>query len=110
MKKRSANEIDHELERAIFLSLYQSSGQRLLRILGIGMMITKHGLRGLLYVWPLSLLFFIELPGYWQWLKLILLALAVAAWTRFIFRSVKDDYQRFLENKILHMNKLYKVL
>lgn len=110
MKNRSADDIQHELERAIFLSLYQSSKQRFFRLLGIILMTVKHGVRGLLYVWPLTLLLFIELPGYWQWAKLILLLLAAAAWTRFIFSSVKDDYQRFLQNRILEMNKIYRVL
>ena len=110
MNKRSAGEIEHELERAIFLSLYQSLGQRLLRVLGITLMIAKHGLRGLLYVWPITLLIFIDFPGYWQWLKVILLILAIAAWSRFIFASVRDDYKRFLKDQILEITKLHKVL
>ncbi|NOY67721.1 MAG: hypothetical protein GXP13_10010 [Gammaproteobacteria bacterium] len=110
MKTRSADDIQHELERAIFLSLYQSTKQRFLRLLGIILMTVKHGVRGLLYVWPLTLLLFVDLPGYWQWAKLILLILAAAAWTRFIYSSVKDDYLRFLHNRILEFGKLHHVL
>ena len=104
------NDLQHDLERAVFLSLYNTGRQRLLRLLGIALIAGKHGLRGLLYVWPLTLLFFVELPGYWAWLKLLLLGLAAAAWFRFVFGSVRDDYQRFLHHKILDFRRLYRVL
>lgn len=110
MEKNTVETIKHDLEKAVFRSLYGSLAQRLLRFLGIMMIATKHGLRGLLYVWPLALLVFIELPGNWAWLKLFLLVLAAAAWIRFIFGSVRDDYQRFLSNRILKLNELYRIL
>jgi len=109
MKKPGAD-IKHELERAIFRSLYDSGKQRLLRLSSIGLIATKHGLRGLLYVWPLTLLIFVELPGYWSWLKLILISLAAAGWLRFVYRSVKEDYGRFVLGKLLELSKIFKVL
>jgi len=110
MEKNNAEVIEHDLERAIFMSIYGSRKQRLLRLLGIAMIAAKHGLRGLLYVWPLALLIIIELPGNWVWLKIILLVLAGAAWLRFVFGSVRDDNQRFLQNRILKLNKLHRIL
>ena len=74
------------------------------------LIIGKHGIRGLLYVWPLTLLVFVDLPGYWAWLKLVLLILATAAWSRFIFASVRDDYKRFIKDRILEFGKLSRVL
>ena len=109
MKKPGAD-IEHELERAIFRSLYHSGKQRFLRLSSIALIAGKHGLRGLLYVWPLTLLIFIELPGYWAWLKLILVTLAAAGWLRFVYRSVKEDYGRFVQGKLLASSKLFKVL
>lgn len=103
-------EIEHELERAIFLSLYNTSKQRFLRLLSIVLIAVKHGLRGLLYVWPLTLLIFIELPGYWVWFKLILISLAVVAWLRFVYRSVKEDFGRFVQGKLLQTSTIFKVL
>jgi len=110
MKRHAVDDIEHELERAIFNSLYGSFRQRFLRFFGVSLIAGKHGLRGLLYVWPLALLIFIDLPGYWAWLKLVLLLLATAAWFRFVFGSVRDDYKRFIQNRILEWDKIYRVL
>ncbi len=110
MPDKPGADIQHELERAIFLSLYNSGKQRFLRLLSIALIAGKHGLRGLLYVWPLTLLIFVDLPGYWAWLKLILVTLALAAWLRFVYRSVKEDYSRFVQDRILQPSKLFRVL
>ena len=110
MHNKPGADIEHELERAIFQSLYNSGKQRSLRLACIGLIAAKHGLRGLLYVWPLTLLIFIELPGYWSWLKLVLVSLAVAGWLRFVYRSVKEDYGRFVQGTILEPSKIFKVL
>jgi hypothetical protein len=109
MQKR-LNAINNELERAVFLARYNSLRQRLIRSAGALLITAKHGLRGLLYVWPLTLLLFVELPGFWDSLRLILLALAVAAWSRFIYGSVRDDYRRFLSGALLQANELKRVL
>ena len=110
MNKRAVDDLEHELEKAIFSSLYNSPRQRLYRLLGAALIAGKHGLRGLLYVWPLALLIFIELPGYWIWLKFALLILAGGAWFRFVFGSVRDDYTRFIQNRILQFKQLHRVL
>lgn len=109
MKKPGAD-IEHELERAIFRSLYHSPKQKLLRLSSIALIAGKHGLRGLLYVWPLTLLIFVELPGYWVWLKVLLISLAGAGWLRFVYRSVMEDYARFVQGRLLELAKLIKVL
>jgi len=101
--------INNELERAVFMARYNSSRQRLIRAAGALLIISKHGLRGLLYVWPLTLLLFVELPGLWDSLRLVLMGLAVAAWFRFIYRSVHDDYQRFLAGVLLEPAALRRV-
>ena len=101
--------INNELERAVFMARYNSRHQRLIRTAGIFLITAKHGLRGLLYVWPLTLLLFVELPGYWDSLRLMLLLLAAAAWSRFIYHSVRDDYQRFLAGELLSAAALKRV-
>ena len=110
MRNKPGAEIGHELERAIFLSVYNSGKQRFLRLLSIALIAGKHGLRGLLYVWPLTLLVFVYLPGYWAWLKLLLVTLAVAGWLRFVYRSVKEDYGRFVQGTLLEPSKILRVL
>ena len=57
----------------------------------------KHGVRGLLYVWPLTILLFVDFQGAWNTLRIVLVLLAVAAWFRFIYGSVRDDYARFVD-------------
>ena len=110
MQQRRLQEIDNEFERAVFLASYDGLHQRVLRLTATLMITVKHGVRGLLYVWPLVLLLFVDLPGAWDWLRLILLALAVAAWFRFIYGSVCDDYDRFVSGLLLQANELHRVL
>ena len=88
---------------------YNSGRQRLIRFAGVLLIVAKHGLRGLLYVWPLTLLVFVDFPGVWGTLRLVLLLLAGAAWSRFIYGSVRDDYQRFIGNRLLKPGSLRKV-
>jgi len=109
MEKR-LDTINNELERAVFMASYNSSRQRLMRSAGALLIIAKHGLRGLLYVWPLTLLLFVELPGAWDGLRILLMGLAVAAWFRFIYGSVRDDYQRFLAGVLLEPAALKRVI
>ena len=103
------DKLDNELQRAVFMAQYRSSRQRLLRTAGALLIVTKHGLRGLLYVWPLTLLVFVDLPGIWGAIRPVLLLLAAAAWSRFVFGSVRDDYRRFIGGRLLIPTSLRKV-
>jgi hypothetical protein len=108
--QRRLDEIDNEFERAVFMAVYRSRRQRMLRMSAVLLITAKHGLRGLLYVWPLVLLVFISLPGYWNWLRLGLLVLAVGAWFRYIYGAVRDDYRRFVANCIIRAGGLCAML
>jgi hypothetical protein len=94
--RRQLSGIDNDLQRAVFLARYNSAGQRGMRLLATLLITAKHGLRGLLYVWPLTILLFVDFSGVWNVVRLLLVALAVAAWFRFIYGSVRDDYARFV--------------
>ena len=107
---RHLDRIENDFERAVFLANYNSAKQRLLRLVALLMIAAKHGLRGLLYVWPLAILVFVDFPGAWDWLRVALLLLAVAAWSRFIYGSVRDDYQRFVYGLLLQPGELRRVL
>jgi len=112
LKIRRLAEIDNELERAVFMARYGSLQQRVLRLAAVLVIAAKHGLRGLLYVWPLAILVFVEFPGVWNLLRPLLLALAAAAWFRFIYASVRDDYARFVAGEIFDQGAadLWRVL
>ena len=110
MHRRLAD-ISNDLERAVFLARYNSLRQRGMRLLATLLIAAKHGLRGLLYVWPLAILLLVDFPGAWNALRLLLVALAVAAWFRFIYGSVRDDYARFVRGVLFEQsNSLRRVL
>lgn len=88
---------------------YQSLRQRVLRLAGVLLIVGKHGLRGLLYVWPLTLLVFVDFPGLWDVIRLTLLVLATAGWSRFVYGSVRDDYRRFIGGRLLEPRSLRTV-
>ena len=110
MSQRDVTDLEHDLEAAVFRSLYYSKMQRLLRLTGISLITCKHGFRGLLFVWPLTILFFVDFPGAWEWIKLVFIALALGAWIRFIFGSVREDFDRFIKNKLLKFSELRRVI
>ena len=110
MQQKCLDNIDNDLERAVFLAEYASARQRGLRLAAMVLIAAKHGVRGLLYVWPLVILLFVDFPGLWNLLRLLLIGLAVAAWFRFIYGSVRDDYARFVSNTLLEPGGLRRVL
>jgi len=110
LKQKRFDEIENDLERAVFLARYDSGRQRSLRFSATLLIAAKHGLRGLLYVWPLVILLFVDFPGIWNGLRLLLLGLGVAAWFRFIHRSVRDDYTRFVVGVLFEPGELRRIL
>jgi hypothetical protein len=110
LKRKRFDEIENDLERAVFLARYDSGRQRSLRFSATLLIAAKHGLRGLLYVWPLVILLFVDFPGIWNGLRLLLLGLGVAAWFRFIHRSVRDDYTRFVAGVLFEPGELRRIL
>ncbi|MGB5300943.1 MAG: hypothetical protein WBN08_08075 [Thiogranum sp.] len=110
MKQKRFDAIENDLERAVFLARYDSGRQRSLRFSATLLIAAKHGLRGLLYVWPLVILLFVDFPGIWNGLRLLLLGLGVAAWFRFIHRSVRDDYTRFVAGVLFEPGELRRIL
>lgn len=107
---RRLQDIHNDLERAVFLANYNTPRQRLLRVAAVLLIAGKHGLRGLLYVWPLTMLLFAGLPEAWRWLHVVLVLLAVGAWFRFIYASVRDDYLRFVRGCLLEPARLKRVI
>ncbi len=107
---KTLTDIDNDLERAVFLARYGAPRQRALRLAGVLLLVARHGLRGLLYVWPLTLLLFVDFPGAWDLIRLLLVTLAGAAWARFVYGAVRDDYRRFLAGRLLEPRGLRRVL
>ncbi len=55
--KRRLSDIDNELERAVFLAVYRSRVQQQRRLLARWVLVFKHVLRGLFYLFLLALIF-----------------------------------------------------
>ncbi|HEB99115.1 MAG TPA: hypothetical protein ENJ05_06395 [Thiotrichales bacterium] len=110
MRACGLDDIENELQRAVFLVEYRRPRQRLLRLAAGALIFAKHGLRGLLYVWPLALLLFVPLPGHWNWLRVLLGLLALIAFHRYILGSIRDDYARFVSGRLLTPSVFRQVL
>lgn len=110
MTSQRSGEFGNELVRAVFLANYHSGSQRALRVAAVALIAAKHGVRGLLYVWPLALLLFVDFSGAWVLLRLMLIVAAAGAWFRFIYGSVRDDYARHVRGCLLKPGALWRML
>ena len=100
--KRLAD-IRNDFERGVFLALYNSRQQRLHRVLARVILGCKHGLRGLLFSWPLYLLPLAAWLLQARYLPLILLLLLPGVYISgtILRRGVHEDYARLVEGCLL---------
>lgn len=96
-------DIRNEFERGVFLALYNSPRQRLHRGIARVILGIKHGLRGLLFSWPLYLLPLAAMQlqkGYLPVIVLLLLpGLALSGFI--LLRGVREDYAQLVDGLIL---------
>ena len=97
------SDIRGEFERGIFLSIYNSPRQRLRRAVAHLILGLKHGLRGVLFSWPLYLLPLAAWLLQARHLPLILLLLlpGLVISGAILRRGVREDYARLVEGYIL---------
>ncbi len=109
MKRLS--EIDDELERAVFLSVYGSRLQRQRRLLARLLLIVKHTLRGLFYIWPvylvLAALVFLPLPGN-RLVLLFILTPGLLIWLFIYIKGAQVDYEQHVHEQILEKDFIRK--
>jgi hypothetical protein len=93
----------NEFEHAVFLALYNSSHQRLHRAIACLILGLKHGVRGLLFSWPLYLLPLAATLLQATYLPLIIMLLlpGLAVSGVILLRGVREDYMRFVAGCIL---------
>ena len=96
-------DIRSEFERGVFLALYHSPRQRLHRFLALLILAFKHGLRGILFSWPLYLLPLAAWLLQARYLPLILLLLLPGVYVSggILRRGVHDDYARLVDGCLL---------
>ena len=97
------DDIRDAFERGVFLSVYQSPRQRLHRYLARCILGMKHGLRGILFSWPLYLLPLAAWVLNARYLPLILLLLLPGLYISavILLRGVRSDYARLVDGVIL---------
>lgn len=100
---RRLREITGELERGVFLAVYRSRAQRRRRAVAVAILSLKHGLRGMLFTWPLYLLAWGApyLPGGLGLLVLALVLPGLAVSLLILRRAVHEDYARMVRDVLL---------
>ena len=100
--KRLADIRDY-FERGVFLSVYQSPRQRRHRRIARCLLCLKHGLRGVLFSWPLYLLPLAAWVLNARYLPLILLLLLPGLYISgvILLRGVRSDYAQLVDGVIL---------
>lgn len=97
------SDIRNEFERGVFLSVYNSRAQRVRRQIARVILAVKHGLRGILFSWPLYLLPLAAWSFKVNYLPLILLLLLPGVYISWVIlvRGVREDYANYVEGYIL---------
>lgn len=100
---RHLADIRNDFERGVFMALYTSRRQRLHRGIARLLLGLKHGLRGILFSWPLYLLPLAAWMLQARYLPLIVLLLLPGVVLSFTIlrRGVHEDYARLVDGTIL---------
>lgn len=97
------SDIRGDFERGVFLALYTSRQQRTRRFVAHLLLGLKHGLRGVLFSWPLYLLPLAAWLLQLRYLPLIVLLLlpGVMISAVILLRGVREDYAGLVDGYIL---------
>ena len=116
MKQKSAiskplTAIENDLERAVFLSNYYSSKQKYRRLKAKGLLSIKHGLRGLLFSWPLYLLplSVLALPENFKFLFVLFLIPGLFVSAMILQKGIQEDYQDMVKDRLLECGYLSQI-
>ena len=92
-----------DFERGVLLAVYNSRRQRLHRVIARLILGFKHGLRGVLFSWPLYLLPLAAWLLQVRYLPLVMLLLLPGVYisVTILQRGVRDDYARLVDGRIL---------
>ena len=101
-----------EFTRAVFDAAYHSRQQRSRRLLFGALLVLKHGLRGLLFSWPLYLLPLagLALPGQFAWTFLLPLIPAVWVSAYILRKGLREDYAAQVRGRLLERRDWRRVL
>ncbi len=112
MAKR-LDQITNEFERGVHWALYRSREQRLRRSLAIILLLLKHGVRGLVYIWPFYIVVAAVMIS--PTLKenvpyMVALLPGVLAWFYIYLAGARKDYQRLVRGMILRKGFIKRLI
>jgi len=96
----------------VLRAVYGSPAQRRRRRTARALLVVKHGLRGLLFSWPLYLLgaAAVAMPGRYSWLLGLVLVPAVWFSAAILVRGLREDCARYLDQVVLKPGALRRIL
>lgn len=108
---KKLSDIDNEFERCVFLASYNSIKQRRNRIFAGTLLGIKHGLRGMLFSWPLYLLPLasLALPGQLKLLFIVLLLPGFYVSGIILRRGIKEDYENLVNGRLIRFKHLRQI-
>ena len=106
------SDIRGNFERGVFMAVYGSRQQRRRRLLAYLLLGLKHGLRGILFSWPLYLLPLAAWLLQLRYLPLIVLLLlpGMVISARILLRGVREDYTALVDGYILESGYAMRLL
>ena len=109
---RPLDNIHNRFERGVCQAIYASAEQRQRRYAIIAALSLKHGLRGLLFSWPLYLmgLAAFALPGKYSYLLSLFLLPGIYISIAILRGGLKEDYNRYVKNIILRPDALKTII
>ena len=100
---RRISDIDNAFERGLCHTLYQSGEQRRRRFFVSLLLGVKHGLRGLLFSWPLYLIALASfaISSSLAWLLLLFFIPAVGISGMILLKGIREDYGHYVQGVLL---------
>ena len=102
----------NDLEAAVFQSVYASGEQRRLRLLAMTLLALKHGVRGVLFSWPLYFLALVPflIPADTGWWVVLFVFPAVLVSGNILLMGVREEYAELVSGKLLKSSGLSELL
>jgi hypothetical protein len=101
-----------DLAEAVFKSVYGSKEQRGFRVIAIALLCLRHGVRGIVFSWPLYFIALVPvlIPVEAGWWVVLLVFPALLVSLAILVKGVRDDYAITISGRILKGDELIKIL
>ena len=102
----------NDIESAVFNAVYQSTEQRWLRLMAMALLVLKHGLRGILFSWPLYFVALVPflIPADTGWWVVLFIFPAILVSGNILIIGLREERSEYVANKLLSLEKLQEML